>query len=373
MRKSKKHPPEPFDVGDFLRPTDTDLRSALTSLLHGQAIGPELFPVPVPAVNVEAGLRLVGVSMDSTESLALLSELHSPVDLGGNVNSISPLNMGDTFEGGELPRAGLNLTTPFISRPLPNPSGDTLTKKQSPSISIPPVSYTAPVNYLPALNFTPAPIKRQFAVRPAHLIEDGHSRAEQQVYAQLWENAEDFDDISRIITLGFASMGKLTGLSESNARINLRSLLQKLAIDEHTTYNCAASQGRTYRLYNPAEILRRRHAAGLSWVMRRTLAVVFVDPQTKLPLFPKTGSIATPGLNLSTPLILMQAVRGHLRQYGPADNPTVHALIDACQQIHPTLTPGQLANAIHQQALLTQGMSPTQIIDFLLRTVPQNL
>ena len=58
MRKSKKHPPEPFDVGDFLRPTDTDLRSALSSLLHGQAIGPQPIPDLLPAVIVEPGPRL---------------------------------------------------------------------------------------------------------------------------------------------------------------------------------------------------------------------------------------------------------------------------------------------------------------------------
>ena len=162
-------------------------------------------------------------------------------------------------------------------------------------------------------------------------------------------------------------MGKLTGLSESNARINLRSLIQKLAIDEHTTYDCAASQGRTYRLYQPAEILRRRHQAGLSWVMRRTLAVVFADPQTKLPLFTKTGSISGAGLNLGPEIILIDSIRGHLQQYGPADTSTARQLIGAC----PGMMPEQLAQAIHRQALLTSGMSPGQTIAFLLETVPQ--
>ena len=171
-----------------------------------------------------------------------------------------------------------------ISRPAPNPLADMVETERSPSNSIPPVSYTAPLISRPTLNLTSAPAKRQFAVRPAHLVEDGHSRAEHQVYAQLWESAGSFDDISRIITLGFASMGKLTALSESNARINLRSLVQKLAIDEHTTYNCAASQGRTYRVYDAAEILRRRHAAGLSWVMRRTwVPFVFIVYSSRSP------------------------------------------------------------------------------------------
>lgn len=197
-------------------------------------------------------------------------------------------------------------------------------------------------------------------------MEDGHSRAEQQVYAQLWENATPFDEVSRLITLGFASMGRLTGLSESNARINLRSLIQKLAVAEHTTYDCATSQGRTYRIYQPAEILRRRHQAGLGWVMRRTLAVVFVDPQTKLPLFIKTGTMSGPGPNLTSALILTNAIRGHLQQYGPVTETQVHQLVDACAGVSPE----QVAEAIHHQALLTQGLSPQQTIAHLLETVP---
>jgi hypothetical protein len=190
---------------------------------------------------------------------------------------------------------------------------------------------------------------------------------------RLWESATPHDSVSRLITLGFASMGKLTGLSESNARINLRSLIQKLAIDEHITYNCATSQGRTYRIYEPAEILRRRHTAGLRWVMRRTLAVVFVDPHTKLPLFTKTGSTSEPGLKLGPSLILIQSVRGHLRQYGPADADTAHQLLNACEQANPQATPEQIATAIHDQALLTQGMTPERRIAFLLETVPERL
>ena len=220
---------------------------------------------------------------------------------------------------------------------------------------------------------TAGPQKRQFAVRPAHVIEDGPSRAEHQVYQSLWDNAGLHDDISRRITLGFASMGKLTGLSESNARINLRSLIQKLAIEEHTTYNCATSQGRTYRIYHPAEILRRRHVAGLRWVMRRTLAVVFVDPVTKQPLFVKAGSSMNPGINLSSSLVIFNAIRGQLQQYGPIDGVAVQAFLETCQQRQPTVSASQLAETIHQQAQLTQGMSPGESIQFLLQTVADRL
>ena len=361
MRKPKKPQPEPFDVGDFLRPTDTDLRSALNSLLHGNAaVG--------AGVTVGAGLSLVRDQELHPTLKETTSELQAEVTLGGDPK-LRPHIKSAAAMPSEVPPVQLRSPT----ESLPGPTLRAPIILQSPPKQTPP-ALTLPS--LPTLGTAPTlgagltlpspPQKRQFAVRPAHLVEDGHSRAEQQVYAQLWENATPFDEVSRLITLGFASMGRLTGLSESNARINLRSLIQKLAVAEHTTYDCATSQGRTYRIYQPAEILRRRHQAGLSWVMRRTLAVVFVDPQTKLPLFIKTGSISGPGLNLTSALILTNAVRGHLQQYGPVTEDQVQQLVNAC----PGVSPEQIAEAIHHQALLTRGMSPQQTIAHLLETVP---
>lgn len=371
MRKPKKLQPEPFDVGEFLRPTDTDLRSALNSLLHGQSSSQ---PEPEGGVELGPGLSVVPDYVPAAR-IDVLPEVELPPDLKseaaasvGEARTLEPpLKLAERLTQLD---AGLTLGDPPTLAPAPKLS--TPTPLPSPK-QRPPLATKPPLTLQPDLNLEAAPQKRQFAVRPARLVEDGHSRAEQQVYTSLWDNATPHDEISRLITLGFASMGKLTGLSESNARINLRSLIQKLALDEHTTYNCAESQGRTYRIYHPAEILRRRHQAGLSWVMRRTLAVVFVDPQTKLPLFSKTGSKPASGLNLSSSLILINTVRGQLQQYGPVDGDTIHRLIDLCQSHRPSLTAGQLTQAIHQQALLTAGMTPAQAIDFLLDTVPASL
>jgi hypothetical protein len=114
--------------------------------------------------------------------------------------------------------------------------------------------------------------------------EEAHTRAEQQLYEYLWNNASPFDDVSRAITAGFGALSKVVRLSESNTRINVRSLVAKLALEEYASYNCEQSVGRTYRVFSTDEILRRRREAGLVWYMRRTLAVVFVDPVTKEPL-----------------------------------------------------------------------------------------
>jgi hypothetical protein len=126
--------------------------------------------------------------------------------------------------------------------------------------------------------------KRRFPIREMKEPRDAHTRAEQQVYERLWENGKAMEDGSRSITIGFGAMARLVGLSESNARINMRSLIAKLAIEELAEYNCAQSVGRTYRILNYDEIMRRRRAAGLLWYMRRTLAVVFVDTATGEPI-----------------------------------------------------------------------------------------
>jgi hypothetical protein len=122
--------------------------------------------------------------------------------------------------------------------------------------------------------------KRSFAIREATTSADGHSRAEQDVYLALWNQGQAQLDGSRLITIGMLALARLAGLSESNARINLRSLQRKLAVEEHSTFVCEQSQGRTWRVYSPDQIMSRRRAAGMIWYMKRTLAVVFVDPGT---------------------------------------------------------------------------------------------
>jgi hypothetical protein len=124
------------------------------------------------------------------------------------------------------------------------------------------------------------PKKRNFAIREALTAADGHSRAEHDVYESLWREATPQFDGTRLITIGMLALARLSGLSESNARINLRSLQRKLAVEEHSTFICENSLGRTWRVFPPEQILSRRRAAGLIWYMKRTLAVVFVDPST---------------------------------------------------------------------------------------------
>lgn len=222
----RKRQPEEFDVAEFLRESDDDLKSALHSLL-----------------------RDPGTDRDAAGNAGPPSNLIPGSNLDQNRSADPPAGLNPPFT---YPPDPLNLGGPIID---------------------------------PGIKLIPAGSgKRQFAIREMKRYQDAHTRAEQHVYECLWDNANPHDDISRAITLGFGAMAKLVGLSESNARINLRSLIAKLAVEEIGRYNCERSLGRTYRIFRDMEIIRRRREAGLVWFMRRTLAVVFVDPVTGQPL-----------------------------------------------------------------------------------------
>ena len=97
------------------------------------------------------------------------------------------------------------------------------------------------------------------------LAQDAHTRAK-QVYECLWQTARPLDEVSLPSPSGSEPWPEVVRLSESNARINVRSLIAKLAIEELGDYNCERSVGRTYRILNYTEILKRRREAGLVWV-----------------------------------------------------------------------------------------------------------
>jgi hypothetical protein len=54
---------------------------------------------------------------------------------------------------------------------------------------------------------------------------------------------------------------------------------------------CPLKVGKTYRIYHPDAILKRRKAAGLEWVIR-TKGVAFVDPATGILVVPDGGELS---------------------------------------------------------------------------------
>lgn len=110
--------------------------------------------------------------------------------------------------------------------------------------------------------------------------QDGHSRGEQAVYDALWDVGVPESGDSRLATLGLGALEKITRLHLTNVRTNLRSLEKKLAIEVVQQENSHSHQGKTYRVFPGAAILRKRQAAGLEWVIR-TKGVAFVAAPQK--------------------------------------------------------------------------------------------
>jgi hypothetical protein len=133
--------------------------------------------------------------------------------------------------------------------------------------------------------------------RLARVAQDGHSHAEQSVYAALWDGGSPDADGNRTITIGLGRLSRVARLSENNCRLNARSLVRKLAIEEIGEENSRACIGKTYRVFSYSAILQRRKAAGLEWVLR-TKGVAFVTPDgnpiddsNRVVSVPHTGSI----------------------------------------------------------------------------------
>lgn len=135
----------------------------------------------------------------------------------------------------------------------------------------------------PGLLKTSTPHYQKPKARRAVTVEDGHSHIEHHVYTTLWSSAEPHGEDSRILTMGFGTMSHLVRLSLNNCRLNVRSLVRKLAIEEFREEQCPQGVGKTYLIHGPDAVLRRRREAGLEWVIR-TRGVVFVDPATDRPL-----------------------------------------------------------------------------------------
>jgi hypothetical protein len=126
----------------------------------------------------------------------------------------------------------------------------------------------------------------------ARQMQDGHSHSEQAMYTALWDASQPHNSEARIVTMGFGAMSRIVRLSLNNCRLNIRSLVRKLAVEEWKAAECERKIGKTYLIYNANAILRRRKSAGLEWIIR-TRGVAFVDPKTGVPMLPDESDLVS--------------------------------------------------------------------------------
>ena len=128
-------------------------------------------------------------------------------------------------------------------------------------------------------------VGRRQKVRRAIVAQDGHSSGEQLLYQVLWNAGSAETPETRLLSIGYSGMSALCKLEKSNCKKNVQGLIQKLAVEITEPHQSVSSTGTTYRIFSYKEILRRREAASMVWVVR-TSGVRFVNPLGNSPSEP---------------------------------------------------------------------------------------
>ena len=82
---------------------------------------------------------------------------------------------------------------------------------------------------------------------------------------------------SRTVRIGYAELANRARMHKANVRLNLASLTAKLAIEQSGDFSSRDMIAKSYRVLSYKEILERRRAAGLEYVIRQK-NVIFVTP-----------------------------------------------------------------------------------------------
>ena len=133
-------------------------------------------------------------------------------------------------------------------------------------------------------------------IRRCVLAQDGHSLGEEAIYQVLWRTgrAENSDpNGSRTNRMGAADIGFKVNMAKKNVRQNISRLFEKLALEILEDFETMNSQARLYRVYSYKQILERRRAAGLEYVLRNKGVVFCSQDGTELVSSP--AYVSSPG------------------------------------------------------------------------------
>jgi hypothetical protein len=264
-KRSKRKPPmEPLGWDEIVSQPGM---GGYLSFLNG--------PVPLP--------HLEGRGVDTTPGVVIAPE-------PAKGRAVEPVTGGDTTTGVDLTtglakRRGDESATGDVSIPEPVIAP---VPQTPPAVESTPVSVLSPVTDAPPRPITiSVPIASpgvdsttpRLRIRRCAAAHDGHSLGEEVLYQALWKAAAPESDDTRTIVIGWRGMSQICRMTPKNCKINTQRLIRKLALEILSPYNTPESIGTTYRVHSVESILRRRHVAGLEWVVR-SRGVEFVDPAT---------------------------------------------------------------------------------------------
>jgi hypothetical protein len=286
---------------------------------------------------------------------------------------------------------------------------DTLIGSVAPPVSVSPTASRVVLGSVPSQNRK---------IRKCRLSQDGHSAGEEMLYRVLWEEGrpETANPLgSRLVRIGYAELANKARLHKANVRLNLASLTAKLAIEQNGDFNSRDMIAKAYRVLSYKEILERRRAAGLEFVIRQK-NVVFVTesgdpiPLAGLPLKNKSKQRTdgaqlpaktvypvseTPTGSDSHTVSVTQPVRDTLigndsptgseyesdlacvskafNTFWTVDDVASEQLLRACRKIRPDAEAEEIAFFVVEKLELTRAnRSITNPVGLILATVPQS-
>lgn len=404
QRSSRRYKIEPLNYQE----------AALSPALKGMTSFLDVRPEDVRSGNFDSfgpALEVI-TSPDVVSGPELLSSpeyVSPPGDETTPAREPSPLNF--------LGARGAGVVTPIFDNPSPvkTPAGRTspATRRTPKSISYPGDETLAVVNgtvwsgsSLTRLEgITPG--RGRSKVRRAVLAQDGHSLGEEAIYQVMWRGGrpESGDpNSSRTIRIGAADIGYKVNMAKKNVRQNVSRLFEKLAVEILEDFETMSSQARLYKVYSYKQILDRRRAAGLEYVLRNK-GVVFCTPSGEelvlSPAYVPTPGDETsirpappkrrrPGLPSSieqfqqpiTPAPSrgedseseeLQIVSQALNRYWPVDQPAAVQLLRNCRRVRADARPEEIAFFVREKLELTrQTRNITNPTGLILATVPQS-
>jgi hypothetical protein len=311
--------------------------------------------------------------------------------------------------------ATLRSAAPEEVRPLVDtlPESEPLTISDSLPVSdMRPASDTLPVSESPTFtNFILGSVPSQNRkIRKCRLSQDAHSAGEETLYRILWEEGKPSSANplgSRTVRIGYAELANRARMHKVNVRLNLANLTAKLAIEQSGDFSSRDMIAKSYRVLSYKEILERRRAAGLEYVIRQK-NVLFVTA-TGVP-------IALPGLALAkkgktkpanaaqpvsdTPPVSdthpmsdslpdsdsltggesdydfqedLACVSKAMNTYWTVDDAATDQLIRACRKVRPDAKAEEIAFFVREKLDLTRSnRSITNPVGLILATVPQS-
>ena len=398
--KSRKHPIEPLNWAEAaqspaLKGMLSFLDVSAADIRNSQNQNPDLY-----SIRTDDGLPPQDTESIPGSETVPVSE---SVPVGESVRTLSGMRTVQEHESGPEPKSDIASKSLFISVAPPKREALIVSDGLPVSEALIGSRFNKDGMVIGAVS------SQNRKIRKCRLVQDAHSAGEELLYRILWEEAK-LDQMnpvgSRTLRMGYAEIAARARMHKTNVRLNLANLIAKLAVVVLEEHNSTDLIPRLYRIYSPREILDRRKAAGLEYVIRQK-NVIFVTPDgTPIPLGNtssgkvkrklgsckkgefQAGSDTLTGCDMLTGDWLssvdaldsepeqlnldVRRVSEALNKYWSTDEAAAHQLVRECRRVRPDAQGDEIAFFVEEKAEIAKAnrniTNPTGLI---IATVPQ--